>query len=138
MIIYQVFTDGGSRGNPGPAATGVVIYKSKQIIYQQGKFIGLTTNNVAEYRALIDSINWFLIHRPQVDRIDWFLDSKLVVEQINRRWRVKDSNLLQLAQQAWSKLDQLGVAYHLKHVLRGDNQAADAMVNQALDNQALK
>lgn len=132
----QIFTDGGSRGNPGPAAIGVVMLdQGKQVVYEVGKTIGIGTNNEAEYQAFIHSLEWLASFKSlsDVTRITWKLDSKLVVEQLNKHWKIKEPRMLSYAQSCWKQLSTLPCSYSINHIPREENAAADALVNQALD-----
>lgn len=145
-MILTIFTDGGSRGNPGPAGIGLSVISSEQEVDKQStgvqeneifvfqKAIGEATNNEAEYRAFIASLNWLLDQDLiETEKIIWKLDSKLVVEQLNQNWKVKDARMREYAQQAWEKLDQLSLPYSILHVRRELNKRADELVNAALD-----
>ncbi|MCA9372575.1 ribonuclease HI family protein [Candidatus Woesebacteria bacterium] len=130
-----IFTDGGSRGNPGPAAVGVAFFEGETEVFRLGQCIGNQTNNVAEYQAFLLSLSELKMRmtKNQPSSIQWYLDSKLVVEQLNQRWKIKDPNLKVLWQTAISELSQLGVPYSISHIPREENTLADKMVNQALD-----
>jgi ribonuclease HI len=135
-----IFTDGGARGNPGPSAIGVtVLDQTKTPIYELSQTIGEATNNEAEYQAFLASILWLTQtkHPPTITHVDWRLDSKLVVEQLNRRWKVKEKRLLPTIEQIWSLLASLPYSFTIVHVPRELNRRADALVNQALDGQIL-
>ena len=130
---YVVHTDGGARGNPGPAAIGVVIETAQgKKIAEFGKRIGETTNNVAEYVALAQALKY--IKREPGIEIDCYLDSVLVVNQLMGTFKVKDSKLRELLMQIRGLEQDLGgvVRYHV--VPRENNARADFFVNQALDN----
>jgi ribonuclease HI len=134
----RVFTDGGARGNPGPAGTGVVVKDSlDNTVYEYNEFIGVSTNNEAEYTAFLTALRW--LHEQNqvndVDGADFFLDSKLVVEQINKRWKIKEQRLLDLAKNCWQLISTLPYQVTIKHVGRSENTEADLLVNQALDEQ---
>lgn len=130
-------TDGGSRGNPGPAALGVTVRDaSGQVVYERGEVLGTATNNEAEYHAVLHSLTWLqtqLAAQPDVIKVTWKLDSKLVVEQLLKHWKIKEPRMLALAQQCWAILTQLKIATHFQHVPRAENKRADELVNQALD-----
>ncbi len=130
-----IFSDGGSRGNPGEAAVGVVFLENKEVIKEIKEKIGVTTNNVAEYTAVIYGLKWLLDNSSfnKKNKINWFLDSKLVVEQLNGRWKVKDLQLKKLRDQALYLLKKLNQPIEFTHVPREKNQHADRLVNQALD-----
>lgn len=132
----DIFTDGGARGNPGPAATGVVMYRNNQKIKEVGTYIGQTTNNVAEYRAIIQALQMLVAiikeEGSEVD-INCFLDSNLVVSQINGVFKIKDANLRMLYMEVMAELSQIHLPVNFFHIPREKNSAADAMVNKALD-----
>lgn len=135
--LHKLFlnTDGGSRGNPGPAATGYVIYDaSNQVLKAGGRYLGETTNNVAEYQALIDGLMASLEYQPLELVIR--MDSELIVKQMQGQYKIKQPHLQQMAQQVRALLMQIH-NYQFEHVLREKNSAADQQVNLALD-QALK
>ncbi|MCW2768711.1 MAG: bifunctional RNase H/acid phosphatase [Aeromicrobium sp.] len=125
--------DGGSRGNPGPASYGALIRNADTgaVIAQRGETIGVATNNVAEYSGLIAGLELFGEHTPEAT-LEVRMDSKLVVEQMAGRWRVKHPDMLPLAQKAL-QLAPKDVTW--TWVPREDNQAADALANAALDDQ---
>ena len=133
--VLKIYTDGGARGNPGPAAIGVVVYTEGKIVFQLSQVIGKATNNQAEYQAFLASLNWLLKNEKlsSIKQVEWFLDSKLVVEQLQKNWKIKQPHLKLLAQKAWAGLDQLPCVYQISHLPREQNQEADALVNQALD-----
>ncbi len=131
----EIFTDGGSRGNPGQAAVGVVVLSGQETIHEVGKTIGIATNNEAEYQAILLSLEWLSAAQATLDieKITWKLDSKLVVEQLNKNWKVKEPRMLEFAKKAWMSLATLPCPYQVIHIPREQNAAADALVNQALD-----
>jgi ribonuclease HI len=135
-----VFTDGGARGNPGPAAVGYVIKNSLgRILCQQSMFVGQTTNNVAEYRAVIEALKW-LIKKTNLNysQINFFLDSKLVVNQLNGFYKVKETKMRNLIIEVRQLERELGgnVFYHL--IPRQKNKLADSLVNQTLNRKFSK
>lgn len=130
----QLRIDGGARGNPGPAAAGVVITDSAgATIFAAGFYLGHATNNVAEYSALVRGLQ----HAKQLhgEKLDVFCDSELVVKQVNGLWRVKNPNLKKLCDQAKFLLAKFQ-STSVRHVRREENTQADALVNQALDCRA--
>ncbi|MFB6181503.1 MAG: ribonuclease HI family protein [Candidatus Magasanikbacteria bacterium] len=128
LIIY---TDGGSRGNPGPAASGVVIKnKNGETIEEFGEFLEDQTNNFAEYTAIIHALK--KAKQMNADEIELYTDSKLVAQQLNRDWRVKDESIQSLFVQAWNLTHEFDKV-EISHVKREDNQEADAVVNKILD-----
>ena len=144
MATWTINTDGGSRGNPGEAAVGVVVTSQDgKEIYGVGRKIGIGTNNEAEYQAVIDGLTWLaqpatqeFLTTQEVTEIVWKLDSKLVVEQLSKRWKIKEPRMARLAGQAWdamqaAPLNQLKMSFN--HVPRSENARADELLNQALD-----
>ncbi len=127
----RLFTDGASRGNPGPAGIGVVI-EDDQGMRLRGlhRWLGVTTNNEAEYRALIEGLKAVKDWRP--DRLEVYLDSKLVVEQMNGRYRIKAPELQPLHAQAKELLKEFPEV-EIAHVERAKNRGADALANMAID-----
>jgi ribonuclease HI len=124
-------TDGGSRGNPGPAGAGVVIENTAGKVLAQGrKFLGRITNNQAEYHALILGLQ--AVARYQPVSVQVFLDSDLVVRQMNGSYKVKHAGLLPLYQQARQLADALPEVV-FTHVPRSQNHRADALANEAMD-----
>lgn len=129
-----IFCDGGSRGNPGEAAYGFVAYdKSKNIIHEEGKKLGIQTNNFAEYTAVIRALEWFLKNTRSEKQIDFFLDSKLVVEQLSGNWKIKSENIRALFIKVKNLERLLSAKISYTHVRREKNTEADRMVNFALD-----
>lgn len=129
-----VFTDGGSRGNPGPAAIGVVIKDEKgKILTQFGKRIGETTNNVAEYSAVIGALKWIGERRKFFgSRINFFLDSSLVVNQLNGLFKMKNRNLRELLIKIRQLEATIGGKVSYQSIPRQKNYLADRLVNQSL------
>jgi probable phosphoglycerate mutase len=126
-----VEADGGSRGNPGPAAYGALVRDAAtgQVLATRGATIGTATNNVAEYRGLVAGLELATIHAPDAD-VEVRMDSKLVVEQMAGRWKVKHPAMKPLHAEA-GRLAERVVAW--TWVPRAENAAADALANEALD-----
>jgi ribonuclease HI len=128
MILY---TDGASRGNPGPAAIGIVIEdESGRVLRKVGRAIGRATNNQAEYRALILGLEEAA--RLGVSQLEARSDSELMVRQLNGRYRVRNAALQPLFKRASELLRRLPSAT-VKYIPREANQKADALVNSVLD-----
>ena len=129
-----VYCDGGSRGNPGPSAIGAVVLDPTsdppRRLATVSATIGITTNNVAEYRALIAGLEAAAPYRARRARVR--ADSKLVVEQVKGTWKVKQAHLRPLLEQARSLLGAYAEV-DLQHVPRAENADADALVHAALD-----
>lgn len=128
LIIY---TDGGARGNPGPAGIGGVLYnEKKEKIFDYGKYIGEATNNQAEYQSLLFALEQAKKHGAE--EVICYLDSELVVKQMRGEYKVKDKDLGKIFIKIWN-LSQGFKKISWHHVPREKNQEADALVNQALD-----
>ncbi|NCN03871.1 MAG: ribonuclease HI family protein [Candidatus Pacebacteria bacterium] len=133
----RVFTDGGSRGNPGTAGIGVhVVDQSDFTIFDHHEYIGETTNNVAEYKGLLSALTWLekFSKDNKVERVEFYMDSNLVVEQINKNWKIKQDHLAELAFKIWAKLEKISIPYKLSHVRREKNKVADQLANLAMDS----
>lgn len=128
---YQVHTDGAARGNPGPAAIGVVIQdEAGRVVWETSRSLGVRTNNEAEYLALIAALEYLKGARAR--EADFFLDSELVVRQLTGEYRVKEPRLQALHGQAVMLLNAVP-AHTIRHVRRKDNARADELANEALD-----
>jgi ribonuclease HI len=129
-----IYCDGGSRGNPGPSAIGAVVLDPSsdppRRLATVSASIGITTNNVAEYRALIAGLEAAAPYRARRVRVR--ADSKLVVEQVKGTWKVKQAHLRPLLEQVRSLLGAYAEV-DVQHVPRAENADADALVNAALD-----
>jgi ribonuclease HI len=149
--------DGGSRGNPGPAASGYVVYdvtgvsnaspselpKTRLtaasqsgagiILEKCGNYLGVTTNNLAEYDGLISGLNWIVTNHPEAEVLIK-MDSLLIVNQIKGLFKVKSPGLIPKFQEARGLLAQLP-AYRIEHTFREGNSLADSLVNEVLDSQ---
>lgn len=129
--VLEVFTDGASRGNPGPAAIGVVFRpKGGPAVAAHSEAIGKATNNVAEYRAVVVALEHCV--RWGVERVHLFMDSELIVRQLHGVYQVKSPDLRPLYQQVVFLSRQIA-EFKVSHVKRGRNTEADALANQALD-----
>lgn len=139
MVLNEIVihTDGGSRGNPGPAAIGIVADSNHSRLFQLGEKIGETTNNVAEYTAVIRSLEELKNRGLHADKISFILDSELIAKQLLGLYRIKDAKLQTLNQKAKELITlfrQEGSLITFTHVLRHLNKEADKLLNQALDS----
>jgi ribonuclease HI len=131
-LELEIFTDGAARGNPGPAAIGVVVFsEGRKLLEEYKEFLGHATNNVAEYRGLIAGLKIAKKYMPC--SIRFRLDSDLVVRQMKGEWRVKDANLSVLCNEAKGMLSDFEKV-EFTYVPREQNKNADRLANQALDN----
>ena len=130
IASYQANIDGGSRGNPGPASYGVVIRNPHgEIIARLKKYIGQSTNNVAEYFGLIAALDYAESHGIRALRI--LSDSELMVKQMRGQYKVKSEDLRPLFERA-KKMSQAFESFRIDHVYREQNREADALANQAM------
>ena len=140
-MILNLFSDGGARGNPGPAATGVVIKNEKGIILSKyGRYLGYTTNNVAEYSAVLLAVKWLTKQlrvmntlRDKNEELIINLDSQLVERQLNKKYKIKNQNLKII----YDKIELL-ISNHKLEInfvwnYRDKNHLADSLVNEELD-----
>ena len=127
----RLFTDGGARGNPGPAAYGFVLEtEDGTVLAAEGRAIGVATNNVAEYSGLVAGLRKALeLHVPEVEVVS---DSELLVKQMRGEYRVKNEGLRALFVEA-STLARTLDSVEYRHVKRAHNELADRLVNEALD-----
>ncbi len=126
-----LYTDGGSRGNPGPAGIGVQLLDDTGAVLDEiARGIGETTNNVAEYTALIEGLRMAL--DQGVTDIEVFMDSELVVSQLSGRWKIKNERLRHLAVEARAVLSRFR-SVRLEHVRRAHNARADELANRGMN-----
>ncbi len=133
----NIYTDGGSRGNPGISGYGLVVYDEKQkIICKESKFLGIKTNNEAEYLAIIGALEW--IKKSQsflnITKINFFADSQLMIRQLQGVYKVKAPTLLPLFSRAQQLLIQINLPYAFQDIRRESNELADKLANKAMDN----
>jgi probable phosphoglycerate mutase len=125
------YTDGGSRGNPGPSGYGVVILgEDGKVLGELSEFLGMRTNNVAEYSGLLAALE-FALAKGHL-RLRVVSDSELMVKQIRGQYRVQSPDLRPLYEEAKRRIAKLE-AFQIEHVLRGKNKKADELANQAMD-----
>lgn len=136
MRNISIFTDGGSRGNPGQAGIGVFIKDEEKILAKIGKKIGVETNNVAEYKAVIEALDWILENKKKLidSNINFFMDSQLIYSQIIGVFKIKNENLRGLLFKVREYEAQIKIPVNYNHIPREENKQADALVNMALDN----
>ena len=134
-----IYTDGASRGNPGLAAWGFYIVDdtTSETVVGLGVALGIATNNVAEYQAVLHAVEWLLAHKERLNddiQISFRMDSRLVVSQLLGLWKIKDSKMQQLVGEVREKLHQLPGTHTFHHIPREENKYADRLANDALDN----
>ena len=137
----SIFTDGGASGNPGPAAIGFVVKDDQgKVLIEMGKYIGKATNNVAEYSAVIEALKWIRDNlqftlstgRQAVYNLQFFLDSKLVVNQLNGLFKIKNSNLRNLIIEVRTLEKEIGGNNFYHFIPREKNRHADFLVHSSL------
>ena len=126
-----MYSDGGARGNPGRAATGIIIKdQTGKTLYRLSKYLGIATNNQAEYAALIQGLKF--LTQKGIKIVACYLDSELVVRQLNGLYRIKDQKIKEKYRQL-SLLISKFKKVTFKHIYRENNVEADKLVNQTLD-----
>ncbi len=131
----SIYTDGGARGNPGPAGIGIVIKDGEKTVRSYSKYIGKATNNEAEYQALVLALQKAKEFKPRSIRC--FLDSELAIRQLNHKYKIKEENMAALFIKVWNlMLDFEKVEF--VHIPREKNKEADKLVNEALDAEEKK
>jgi len=127
-----LFTDGGARGNPGNSGSGCVLFTiDYKLIDFDAKFLGIKTNNQAEYMALINGLELALNH--QISELNIFMDSELIVKQLKGEYKVKDEKMI-LLKKSVDNLFTKFKSIEIKHVKREKNSFADKLVNLVLDS----
>ncbi len=134
-MILKVYTDGGSRGNPGPSAIGGVGYLDGEKIIEFKKSIGIATNNDAEYRALIEALTNIknqiskIKNTDQISKIEFYSDSRLMVNQVNGLFKVKNGKIREYIFKIRSLEQEINLPISYHHVPREQNSEADRLVN---------
>lgn len=127
---FTLYTDGASKGNPGHAGVGAVILKNGKPFWEGKKYIGQTTNNTAEYRALILGLS-FLVEQGLAGPLKIFSDSQLMVRQLNGAYKIKQAHLKKLAEEVHRLLYSFP-SHEIIHVPRKQNSKADGLANEAV------
>lgn len=128
----KVFTDGGSRGNPGISAYAFVVYEDDNELFSGSAFMGISTNNKAEYTGLLQALKYVL--SKDYENIIIFSDSELMVKQIKGEYKVKDTDLKILYDECKELIKRIE-NFKIEHVRREKNKRADFLVNKVLDEQ---
>lgn len=133
IVKLTVYTDGGARGNPGPSGIGVLVEKNQEQ-FKISKYIGLATNNQAEYQAVVEALKYIVQNfAGQEIEAKFYLDSQLVVEQLNGNYKIKNESLKSLFNEARDLIMKLGGRISFSHIPREQNKIADELVNLAID-----
>ncbi|TRZ82386.1 reverse transcriptase-like protein [bacterium] len=136
MKLLNVYTDGGSRGNPGPSAIGIVFKNEEgETIWEQNKDIGRATNNEAEYSALIYAMKH--INRYHPEKVCFYSDSELMIRQMKGEYKIKNSGIQKLFLEAWNRKIDMKSKIEFIQIPREQNKEADALLNKILDQEKL-
>ncbi len=127
MIV--IYSDGGARGNPGPAASAYVVFENEKMINSSSKYLGVTTNNVAEYNGVIMALEGI-----KNTEIKFCMDSELVVKQLTGHYKIKDAKLIDLSLRVKKIIHDNNLKVNFVHVPRKENSYADKLVNEKLDD----
>ncbi len=128
--MIKIFTDGGSRGNPGNAACAFVVLEDEKVVYFDSAYLNQVTNNFAEYAGLIMALKYLV--KAGINEVSAYLDSELVVKQLNGEYKVKDENIKKHYDQI-VELKKSFKSVSFNHVRREENKLADKLVNIVLD-----
>ncbi|MCK4321555.1 ribonuclease HI family protein [candidate division WOR-3 bacterium] len=132
--VIKIYTDGSSRGNPGPAGIGILIIDDKgNEVKRISEYIGETTNNIAEYSALLRAV--IECKKRKIYSVEFFTDSELLVNQLNKVYKIKNEGLKPLYVKLLSKLMNFR-DWSIRHIPREENKIADFLANQALDKKS--
>ncbi len=131
-MSYRIFSDGACRGNPGPSGIGAVIFDGHgKVVHEIAKYIGVVTNNVAEYEALIAALDYCVKHK--LSPVEILADSQLMIRQLAGQYKVKHPNIVPLYHKVQERLGHLKVT-GFQHVPREENSYADRLANQGIDD----
>lgn len=131
-MTYKLYTDGGARGNPGPAAAGAILFdENDQLVWFESIYLGNTTNNYAEYEAILIGLKYFTKTFNSSNKIICHLDSELIVKQLNGEYKVKNQDLKLKFDKVKSLIEEYNVEF--VHVYRELNKFADKLVNISMD-----
>ncbi len=133
MESITIFCDGGSRGNPGPAASAFVAEQSDKVVEKESRFLGVTTNNVAEYTAVNMALEWLFKNQKKYATAKIILDSELVTKQISGEYKIKSQKLAPLAVSAKKLLNNISTQVLFEWSPRSGNYKSDSLVNEELD-----
>ena len=128
----KIYTDGGSRGNPGKAASSFVIYDNEDEIYSQSKYLGIKSNNYAEYYAVLMALQ-YIANSTQHTEVFFYSDSELIVRQLNGIYKIKNIELQKLAIEIKQLISEKKLNIEFNHIKRSGNKRADELVNIELD-----
>lgn len=130
--LWELYVDGAARNNPGPAGAGLYLVKNGVPVEQRGMYLGLRTNNQAEYLALLLGLYFAEVHMTPGDTLVIKADSELMVKQVLGVYRVKNKELIRISSMVRSLLEKLH--YKIQHIPREKNAVADKLANKGIDN----
>jgi len=135
MRKIKIFTDGGSRGNPGPSASAFVVFDGTIIVIERSEYLGLATNNLAEYNGVLMALKWLKenFNSNAVEQVDFVLDSELVVKQLNGIYKVKNPAIKKIYLSVNNYINDIPCKFSFTSVQRSENRHADFLVNKELD-----
>lgn len=129
-MILKIFTDGGSKGNPGPSSIGMVFYIDGKKVFHHHDNIGIATNNDAEYAALITALGFAKEkYRSGVEKIEFYSDSSLMVNQVNGLFKVKNGKIKEYVMKVRTLEQEIGLPITYSYIPRENNKEADLLVN---------
>ncbi|MDD4785203.1 MAG: ribonuclease HI family protein [Candidatus Shapirobacteria bacterium] len=132
----NVYTDGGSRGNPGHSGYGIVVYDDNQnILFKESKYLGIKTNNEAEYAGLVGALTWIKENKKsfKISQINFFADSQLMIRQMQGFYKVKAPNLIPIFKKAKELTNCISLPIIFQDLRRESNILADELANKAMD-----
>jgi ribonuclease HI len=133
MKKLSIYVDGGSRGNPGRSAAAFVVIENGKVISKKGFFLGIKTNNEAEYSSVIFALKWLSEKKEEFEKVNLLLDSELVTKQLRGEYKMKSKNLMPLLKEARSLEKIISSKIVYRNIPREKNRLADHMVNKVLD-----
>ncbi len=131
----EIYSDGGARGNPGPAACAFVSIKNKKVIFKKSKFLGHATNNVAEYNGVVLALEWLKQNTKKIKftSVVFYLDSQLVARQLSGKYKVKNENLRKFVIQIKNLEKEIPAKLSYISIPREDNKLPDKLLNKEID-----
>jgi ribonuclease HI len=138
MANLRIYTDGGARGNPGLSASAFVVVLNGKVIYKDAKFLGISTNNEAEYAGVLMGLEWLSSNKHLLNKTSptFCLDSELVTRQIIGAYKVKSQNLFPCAKRVKDLLKKLETKVNFISISREENRLADALLNAKIDEKS--
>ncbi len=134
--VFKIYSDGGSRGNPGFSSCAFVVIKDGKVIFKNSQYLGIKTNNESEYYGVINALNWIKSNMNYFTNnfsINFFIDSELVFSQITGKYRIKSKKLFPLYNEVKSVIKNLKIPINFYLISREKNRIADYLVNKILD-----